>query len=120
MQKRGKKKGCPSLLEQEAVFSQCSGIEFKPSHSLKDISFNSRLSITGQLKLPTFVIDNSTKRMLLNLVTFEMCLPGSHENQHPWLTSDINLLELLIDNKQDIKNLQIKIRVTCYVFVIFS
>ncbi|GMN74044.1 hypothetical protein TIFTF001_054956 [Ficus carica] len=92
------------------------GIKFKTTQCLKEVSFHSRFFSTGQLKLPTFVVDNSTPHMLLNLVTYEMCLPNNHANKYgydpnrnindSWVMSYVNLLDLLIDNEQDVKDLR--------------
>ncbi|GMN69729.1 hypothetical protein TIFTF001_038775 [Ficus carica] len=60
----------------------------------------------GQLNLPTLVVNNLTQRMLLNLVAHEMCLSSSHPNHDPWITSYVNLLDLLVDNEQDVKDLR--------------
>ncbi|GMN23629.1 hypothetical protein TIFTF001_040478 [Ficus carica] len=68
---------------------KAAGIKFKPTDSLKTLTFHSRFMIRGQLLLPTFVVDNSTARMLLNLVAYE-----------------VNLLDLLVDNEQDVKDLR--------------
>ncbi|GMN55198.1 hypothetical protein TIFTF001_024328 [Ficus carica] len=59
-----------------------------------------------RLSLPTLVVNNSTQRMLLNLVAHEMCLSSSHPNYDPWITSYVNLLDLLVDNEQDVKDLK--------------
>ena len=63
-----------------------------------------KFCITGQLRLPTLVVDDSTTRKLFNLVAFEMCLPPYHGDC--WVTSYINLLDLLIDSEQDVKDLR--------------
>ncbi|GMN21922.1 hypothetical protein TIFTF001_047337 [Ficus carica] len=50
--------------------------------------------------------------MLLNLVAYEMCFPCSNSSQSPltdkdpWITSYVNLLDFLIDNEQDVKDLR--------------
>ncbi|GMN36959.1 hypothetical protein TIFTF001_042546 [Ficus carica] len=84
---------------------KAAGIMFKPSRSLETILFHSRFTITGQLKLPTLVVDDTTARKFFNLVAFEMCLPTNKETKY-WVTSYINLLDLLIDNEQDVKDLR--------------
>ena len=89
------------------------GIRFKTTPSLMQVSFHSRFSGTGQLKLPTFVVDNSTPHLLFNLVTYEMSLPNDETKKYDpedlnnsWVTSFVNLLDLLIDNEQDVKDLR--------------
>ena len=54
--------------------------------------------------------------MLLNLVTYEMCLPNNHASEYGYdpnrnkndsrVTSQVNLLDLLIDNEQDVKDIR--------------
>lgn len=90
---------------------KAAGINFKPSRSLESISFHSRFTITGILKIPTLVVDDTTARKFFNLVAFEMCLPtkeqpDTKEQTKYWVTSYINLLDLLIDNEQDVKDLR--------------
>ncbi|GMN68948.1 hypothetical protein TIFTF001_037999 [Ficus carica] len=80
---------------------KASGIQFKPTDSLKTISFRSRCMIRGQLLLPTLIVDNSTARMLMNLVAYEMCMSSGYV-----ITSYVNLLDLIIDNEQDVKDLR--------------
>ncbi|GMN19740.1 hypothetical protein TIFTF001_039883 [Ficus carica] len=80
---------------------KAAGIKFKPTDSLKTISFHSRFIIRFQLSLPTLVVDNSTKRMLLNLIAYEMCQSSDYV-----ITSYVNLPDLLVDNEQDVKNLR--------------
>ncbi|EXB77320.1 hypothetical protein L484_010145 [Morus notabilis] len=85
---------------------QKAGIDFKPSDSLTTISFHSPFFTRAQLMLPTLVVDNSTEKLLFNLVIFEMCLPEYRQNEEPWITSYVNLLDLLVDNDQDVKDLR--------------
>ncbi|XP_024023235.1 UPF0481 protein At3g47200 [Morus notabilis] len=82
------------------------GIEFKPSDSLTTISFRSSFFTTAQLKLPRLVVDNLTVKMLFNLAAYEMCLSEFHPNQKPWFMSYINLLDLLVDDEHDVKDLK--------------
>ncbi|GMN55366.1 hypothetical protein TIFTF001_024480 [Ficus carica] len=83
------------------------GIKFQKNDiTLKEISFRFRFCVTGRLNLPTLVVNNSTQSMLLNLVAHEMCLSSSHPNCDPWITSYVNLLDLLVDNEQDVKDLR--------------
>ncbi|XP_024023220.1 uncharacterized protein LOC21393455 [Morus notabilis] len=82
------------------------GIEFKPSDSLKSISFHSSFFTTAQLKLPRLVLDNVTVKMLFNFAAYEMCLSESHRNQEPWLISYMKLLESLVDDENDVKDLK--------------
>ncbi|GMN52077.1 hypothetical protein TIFTF001_021225 [Ficus carica] len=82
---------------------KAAGIKFKPTDSLKTISFCSRFMIRGELSLPTLVVDSSTERMLLNLVAYEMC----RSSDHYVITSYVNFLDLLVDNERDVKDLRV-------------
>ncbi|EXB96611.1 hypothetical protein L484_002868 [Morus notabilis] len=82
------------------------GIDFKPSDSLTTIYFRSPFNISAQLMLPKILVDDSTEHKLLTLVAYEMSLSGSHPNHEPWVTCYVNLLDLLVDNEQDVKDLK--------------
>ncbi|XP_024020935.1 uncharacterized protein LOC21385967 [Morus notabilis] len=82
------------------------GIKLKPTYSLRRIFFHSRFFIAGQLSIPALVVDDSTERMLLNLVAYEMCLNKEQQATDSWVTSYVNLLDVLIDNEQDVKDLR--------------
>ncbi|PON52317.1 hypothetical protein PanWU01x14_210280 [Parasponia andersonii] len=82
------------------------GIEFKPSSGLATVSFSSRcFNIRGHLRLPPVTVDEGTERKLMNLVAYEMCLGGSKKNWY-FVTSYIELMDFLIDNEQDVKELR--------------
>ncbi|GMN64147.1 hypothetical protein TIFTF001_033220 [Ficus carica] len=85
---------------------KAAGIKFKPSHSLKTVTFRSLFFFRPQLMLPTLIVDDSTASKLVNLVAYEMCLSESRPNKKPWVTSYVNLLDSLVDNEQDIKDLR--------------
>ncbi|XP_062087088.1 uncharacterized protein LOC133793852 [Humulus lupulus] len=80
------------------------GIEFKPSNDGR-ISFRSKiLNIKGNLKLPPFVVDEGTKRKLMNLVAYEMCQPL--DEREP-VTSYVKFMDFLIDKEEDVKELRV-------------
>ncbi|EXB77326.1 hypothetical protein L484_010151 [Morus notabilis] len=86
------------------------GIKFNRCDSLANISFHTPSFITGQLVLPSLVVDSSTERKLFNLIALEMCLLD-HQDRRPdthksWVNSYINLLDLFIDNEHDVKALR--------------
>ncbi|EXB59952.1 Isoflavonoid 7-O-beta-apiosyl-glucoside beta-glycosidase [Morus notabilis] len=90
---------------------KAAGIKLEPTDSLKKIAFQSQFLISGQLLLPTLIVDNSTARMLLNLVAYEMCVSRqisleSFHKEFSWIASYISLLDLLIDNEHDVKDLR--------------
>lgn len=85
------------------------GIKFKAIDSLH-IRFKSRyFSVAGHLFLPTLVVDDSTESILLNLVAYELSMDKNGDEgifRRSWVTSYVNLLNLLIDNEQDVKDLR--------------
>ncbi|CAA3007677.1 Hypothetical predicted protein [Olea europaea subsp. europaea] len=83
---------------------QSAGIYFKPSktRNLIDVEFKSRL-VFGTLTLPSIRVDHLTKTLLLNLVAYEMCPHGPSDLR---VTSYICLMDSLIDNADDVKELK--------------
>ncbi|KAJ4969723.1 hypothetical protein NE237_002822 [Protea cynaroides] len=82
------------------------GIECKKScsSSFKAISFKTH-SFHGDLFLPSIVVDDSTKSMLLNLVAYEAC--SDFPNDYA-VTSYICFMDALIDHAEDVKELRSK------------
>ena len=78
------------------------GIHIKrsPTRHLRDISFHSN-GITACLRIPPITIDNSTKAMFLNLITYEMSSNVDHD-----FISYLRFLDSFIDHADDIKELQ--------------
>ncbi|XP_043692960.1 UPF0481 protein At3g47200-like [Telopea speciosissima] len=74
------------------------------SSSLRSVNFVPQL-IHGELLLPAVVVDQSTKTMFLNLVAYEACPDASSDFA---ITSYICLLESLIANADDVKELRSK------------
>ncbi|KVI03463.1 Protein of unknown function DUF247, plant [Cynara cardunculus var. scolymus] len=82
------------------------GINFKPSSimGLTQIGFSKRWWLfSADVELPPITVDDSTKSMVLNLITHEMCSADGHE---AWVTSYICLLDSLIDHPEDVKALR--------------
>ncbi|GMN60933.1 hypothetical protein TIFTF001_030022 [Ficus carica] len=86
---------------------KAAGIKLKPSNScrLTAISFSTRCFLSGQLKLPPLIVDESTRRKLYNLVAYEMCPDNCKTNFA--VTGYVSFLDSLIDNEQDVRYLRL-------------
>ena len=87
------------------------GIKLKRSDScsLRSVSFHTHFCFRGHLKLPPLVVDGSTTRKLLNLLAYEMCHPDDDQIngcENGIVASYVRLLDLLIDNEDDVKDLR--------------
>ncbi|KAI3789103.1 hypothetical protein L2E82_01890 [Cichorium intybus] len=81
------------------------GIHFKSSGvmSLADVKFDRRWWwLSADVKLPSIIIDDSTKTMLLNLTAYERCTNDARK----WVASYICLLDSLIDDLEDVPALR--------------
>ncbi|CAA2984193.1 Hypothetical predicted protein [Olea europaea subsp. europaea] len=83
---------------------ESAGIHFRPSHTdrFTDVKFKSHL-ISGTLTLCPIVVEDSTKSLLLNLATYEMCPNDPSDNR---IMSYICLMDSLIDHADDVKELR--------------
>ncbi|KAJ4978519.1 hypothetical protein NE237_009299 [Protea cynaroides] len=82
------------------------GIECResPSSSLKDVSFKIQ-RFQGNLFLPSIVVDDITRSLLLNLVAYEACPDFANDYA---VTSYICFMDALIDHSEDVKELRTK------------
>ncbi|XP_057983341.1 UPF0481 protein At3g47200-like [Malania oleifera] len=82
------------------------GIEMKCSRTsnLTDISFDSPVFLSGQLKLPPITIDDSTGPKFMNLMAYEMCPDVTDDDLG--VTSYVCFLDSLIDHADDVKELR--------------
>ncbi|XP_052170176.1 UPF0481 protein At3g47200-like [Diospyros lotus] len=80
-----------------------SGVHFEKSEhkDLTDITFDPK---GGVLKLPKFIVDDSTESIFLNLIAFERCHPPASSD----ITSFVEFMDHIIDDGQDIKLLSSK------------
>ncbi|XP_039159009.1 UPF0481 protein At3g47200 [Eucalyptus grandis] len=81
------------IIRSANEFSEA-GIKFEKSktRSLKDISFG------GVLKLPLFMVDDTTESMFLNVMTFERL----HINAGNEVTSYVAFMDKIINNEEDV------------------
>ncbi|GMN64146.1 hypothetical protein TIFTF001_033206 [Ficus carica] len=104
-----------NAMDKRFFHHEVSGTNKKPVHILDlnrrlllprddSLSDDNKFLTLCHLRLPTLVVDDSTTRKLFNLASYEMCLPPDLEDC--WVTSYINLLDLLIDSEQDVKDLR--------------
>ncbi|KAK4272375.1 hypothetical protein QN277_020942 [Acacia crassicarpa] len=80
------------------------GIQVKRSKSNSpiDISFSS-CCLTGELKLPNLVVDDTSASTYLNLMAYEAC--PDFENEYE-ISSYIEFLDSLVDHPDDVKELR--------------
>ncbi|XP_052211086.1 UPF0481 protein At3g47200-like [Diospyros lotus] len=90
----------PTVIRSATELNEA-GIRFKKSktESLRDISFDS-----GVLRLPKFVVDDTTESTFLNLIAFERCHVGAGHA----ITSFICFMDNIIDHDRDISLLSSK------------
>ncbi|KAF5198697.1 hypothetical protein FRX31_011716 [Thalictrum thalictroides] len=69
------------------------GVDFRPTKSLLDISFD-----RGKLIVPTIIVDDATETALLNLIAFERVHVGAGNE----VTSFVSFMDDLIDSAQDV------------------
>ncbi|XP_076919682.1 UPF0481 protein At3g47200-like [Bidens hawaiensis] len=82
------------------------GIHFMPSSrmSLARVEFSKGLlRFLAHVKLPRITVNDSTKYMLLNMITYETCLCKIKD---AWVTSYVCFLDSLIDRPEDVKILR--------------
>ncbi|KAI4346918.1 hypothetical protein L6164_007781 [Bauhinia variegata] len=77
-------------------------VKRQKNSSLKNITFSSSV-FGGKLHLPQLILEDSTVTILLNMIAYEMC--SDFENKFE-ICSYVNLLDLLIDSSEDVKELR--------------
>ncbi|XP_052211071.1 UPF0481 protein At3g47200-like [Diospyros lotus] len=96
-----KNKGVGHNVVRPATELHEAGVRFvkSESKSLLDITFGE-----GTLKLPNFMISDSTESIFLNLIAFERC----HNPAGSYITSFVAFMDCIIDDSLDIKLLSSK------------
>ncbi|KAL5564841.1 hypothetical protein UlMin_028005 [Ulmus minor] len=85
---------------------KAAGIKMESSGTscLGDVTFTSFGWFRARLKLPPLIVNDATGRKLWNLIAYEMC-PENYNSDYG-VTSYVSLLDSLIDNEEDVKELR--------------
>ncbi|KAL5564845.1 hypothetical protein UlMin_028009 [Ulmus minor] len=85
---------------------KAAGIKLESSGTscLGDVAFTSFGCFRARLKLPPLIVNDATGRKLWNLIAYEMCPENC--NSDYGVTSYVSLLDSLIDNEEDVKELR--------------